>query len=227
MTSRPVLTAGFALGRESGDQNGIVNVTRPRVTRRHVARRQLAWARGGPLGGLGGATRDRVLGRSLLGVVVLGAVMGVVGRPMGARGHTIVALELAGTTERVDAVLAAWGDDGRRAATTQTWMDMGWLTLYATSLAAGTAAAADLARRHEWRRAALVADLAGWAAVVGAACDAVENAAMLAELRGRRGGLPALSRRAARLKFALVVPAAGVGLLGAAATVVTRRRGRD
>jgi hypothetical protein len=51
----------------------------------------------------------------------------------------------------------------------------------------------------------------------------VENAALLAELSGSRGPLPALARRCALVKFGLVLPAVGYGLAGLAITERARR----
>lgn len=50
---------------------------------------------------------------------------------------------------------------------------------------------------------------------LAAACDAVENTALLAVLGGRRGHLPALARAAATLKFSLVGIGAAYVALGA------------
>ena len=180
--------------------------------------------RRGPFAAMAPRSRHRLVARSLAGVVGLGAVMQAVARPMRAGGHDIVAFEVAGDAEAVDDIVEDWGPDGVRAAQVQTWMDMGFLVLYGLSTSAGCATVATAARRRGHRRTARVGDLLGWATWIAAACDAVENAAMLAELSGRRGPLPTVARRCALVKFSLIGPAVGYALGGLGAMGVARVR---
>ena len=180
----------------------------------------------GPFAGWEPDRRHRLIRRSTLAVAVSGAVMGAIAKPMRAGGHDIVALEVAGTPERVDEIVDAWGPAGVRAAQVQTWMDMGWLVLYGLSTAAGCATVAAAARRNDRPALAAAGDLLGWGTVVAAGCDAGENASMLAELSGARGGLPALARRCALVKFALILPAVAYSLVGLGALGAARARAR-
>ncbi len=175
-----------------------------------------------PFAGMTPEARGRLLGRAIPVTLAYGAVMMWVARPMRARGHDIVPLELAGTAERVDEIVADWGPEGVRAARLQTWLDMGYLVTYAVAIGAGCA---HVAGRVADRRPVLarLGALLGWGTMVAAGCDAVENASMLAELEGRRGRLPALARRCALVKFGLVLPALAYALGGLALT--RRRRG--
>lgn len=159
--------------------------------------------------------RGRLLGRSIPVNLAYGAVMLWVARPMRARGHDIVPLELAGTAERVDEIVDDWGPEGVRAARLQTGLDMGYLVTYAVAIGAGCAHVAARARSPRVRRAGT---WLGWGTVAAAGCDAVENASMLAELSGRRGRLPAVARRCALVKFGLVLPALAYALGGLALT---------
>lgn len=177
-----------------------------------------------PFAGLAPAARHRLIRRSLAGVVGLGAVMAAVARPMRAGGHDIVAFEVAGDAATVDRIIEGWGPEGVRAAQVQTWMDMGWLVLYATSTSASCATVAAAARRNGHHRLAATGGALGWATWIAAGCDAVENASMIAELSGRRGRLPALARRCALVKFALIGPAVAYALAGLAALGVGRTR---
>lgn len=117
-------------------------------------------------------------------------------------GPGIVGLELAGSTERVDEILAGWGPEGRAAARRSLLIDYLVLATYApllASLCGGPVAAAPYA---------------------AAVCDIGENTALLAILKGRRGCLPALAKGMATAKFALL----GVGVVGAARDAVSRAR---
>lgn len=169
------------------------------------------------------AARRRLVGRSLVANVVFSGVMLAVARPMRAGGHDIVPFEMAGDAETVDRIIADWGDAGVRAARLQTRLDMGYLVSYGVATTAGCAHVAGAARDAGHPIVAGAGDLLGWATVVAAGCDAVENAAMLAELDGARGRLPALARRCARVKFGLVIPAVAYAVVGMAITERARR----
>lgn len=177
-----------------------------------------------PFASMEPARRARLTARSLAGVVGLGVVMLRVARPMRAGGHDIVPFEIAGDAATVDRIIEDWGPDGVRAARVQTVMDMGYLALYAVSTASGCATVAAEARSEGRDAVAAVGDVLGWAAVVAAGCDAVENASMLAELQGARGPLPALARRCALVKFGLTAPAVLYCAVGLIALRVGRGR---
>jgi hypothetical protein len=101
-------------------------------------------------------------------------------------GPGIVGLELAGSTERVDEILAGWGPEGQAAARRSLLVDYLVLATYAPLLAGlcgGPVAAAPYA---------------------AAVCDIGENTALLAILNGRRRRLPALAKGMATAKFALL-----------------------
>lgn len=180
----------------------------------------------GPFATMEPAARARLTAVSTVGVAALGARMLAVAAPMRAGGHDIVPFELAGDAATVDRMMADWGPEGVRAAQVQTRMDMGYLVLYALSVASGCSTVAAAARRDDRPVVARTGDLLGWAALVAAACDAVENASMLAELSGARGRLPALARRCALVKFALIAPAVLYSVGGLVTLGVARRRRR-
>ncbi len=165
--------------------------------------------------------RRRLVGRSLLVQAAFGAVMVAVAKPMRAGGHDIVPFELAGDAETVDRIIDDWGDAGVAAARLQTRLDMAYLVSYAVPTAAGCAVTASAARDAGRPGLARLGALLGWGTIVAAGCDAVENASLLAELDGRRGGLPALARRCALVKFGLLALAIPYALGG---LVVTERR---
>lgn len=127
-----------------------------------------------------------------------------------ARRPGIVAYELAGTAERADTILEAWGDDGRALARRSLILDFAFLFTYGTFLfLAGCALGDALPRTAVFPR--LLAHGAygfAWAGVAAAALDGLENIALLIML-GQGGStlLSALAYTAASLKFLLVLPA--------------------
>lgn len=102
-----------------------------------------------------------------------------------------VQLQIAGTRAKAAALLARWGDDGRRRARLSIWIDFGFLVAYSTTLALACAAVAEASRTASEWRASLGLWLA-WGQWAAGLLDAVENLAMLRMLDERNGGDPGL-----------------------------------
>jgi hypothetical protein len=174
--------------------------------------------------GMNRTHRARTLGLIAVFTLVawsrLGSVETDLQCPDGCQAETrrpgIVAYELAGTAERADAILEAWGDEGRAVARRSLILDFAFLFTYGTFLfLAGCALADALPRTTAFPR--LLAHGArgfAWAGAAAAGLDALENTALLIMLE--RGGstlLSAMAYTAASLKFLLVLPAFA-GILG-------------
>lgn len=110
----------------------------------------------------------------------LGAVLLFLGRPLQVpevpRG--LVSFELAWRVPEAEAVLSAWGPEGRSRALLMTWVDYPFLAAYGLSLAALSLLVPGAARLPAAARAA------AWAAFAAAGLDAAENGAALAILHG-------------------------------------------
>jgi hypothetical protein len=148
--------------------------------------------------------------------------LAVLDRRMQATGGPgIVPFELAGPG-RGEAILARWGDDGRRAARASLVLDFPFLLAYTLlNVRLTRRASSTLSDRGARPLASL--EPAIRAVQIGAgACDAIENAALLGVLA--RGGDPRLSgiaRGAARAKFAGLAAGWAYG----AVAVLRRSRG--
>jgi hypothetical protein len=119
-------------------------------------------------------------------------------------GPGIIALELAGNPMHVEQILGRWGEHGIAAARRSLLLDYGMLATYSPLMAMRCAKAGErFRRRGQIGLARLGAPLACGQLLAGT-CDAVENAALLAVLRGRRGALPKVARASAIAKFALL-----------------------
>jgi hypothetical protein len=142
--------------------------------------------------------RTHPLRASALAFAVYTAVMLVLERRMRrAGGPGIIPFELAGSAARAEAVMAAWGSDGRRAARVSTWLDFGYMTTYGIL----AARLMEWARRRHGHPAVLPA-------VVGVAVagDAIEGVSLLRVLSGTRIDENARrARNAALVKFAVLV----------------------
>jgi hypothetical protein len=157
------------------------------------------------------ALTPRVLGRrsslSLLGVAYLSLSAWMFSQERWMRrsgGPGIVGLELAGSADSVEKILAAWGPEGRAAARRSLLIDYGVLMSYGPLMAALCHWSAERLRRRGSRSLSRLGPVLAGGQFVAAASDVGENTALLAVLRGRRGHLPALARAGATLKFSLL-----------------------
>jgi len=138
-----------------------------------------------------------MVGLAAANLAIGGAMLPAELRMRRAAGRGIVALEFAGSERRAQALMRAWGRDGRRAAHRLQWLDFAYLATYAPFLRLAILAAGDrLARRGE-PLAGLAQPLAQ-AQLAAGAFDAVENAALLGVLADAPGdGLPRLALKQA------------------------------
>ncbi len=134
--------------------------------------------------------------------VAYAAVMLVPERRMRqAGGAGIIRFELAGDASRAGAIMARWGNDGRRAARLSLWLDFGYMATYGTLMSL----LVERTRRRRGHPAALPAIV-----IVAVAGDTLEGVWLLRVLKGRR--VAVYSRRAqiaALVKFAVLVFALG------------------
>ena len=137
-------------------------------------------------------------------------------------GVGIIELEFTDSSDSAEAKYEDLGPDGRSAARTSLLIDYAYLVAYGLFLAGACIAVADRARRAGRRRLAALGPPLAWGALAAAACDAVENAALLLILDGHTGQpWPAISTSFASVKFILAVAASLYALCG---WLVTLRR---
>jgi hypothetical protein len=133
-------------------------------------------------------------------------------RRSGAPG--IVGFEFAGSANRAEEVLAAWGSDGCAAARRSLLIDYGVLLSYGPLMTALCRRSAERLRGRESRSLARLGPALASGQLAAAACDVVENTALLAVLKGRRGRLPVLAKAVATLKFSLLGAGVAYVVLG-------------
>jgi hypothetical protein len=135
-------------------------------------------------------------------------------------GVGILELEFTGTPDRAAEHYRELGSEGRSAARTSLFLDYPYLVAYGLFLAGACVAVADRARRAGRERLAALGPPLAWGALGAAACDAVENAALLVILDGHTGQpWPAIAFGFATVKFALAVSASLYALGGWLATL--------
>jgi hypothetical protein len=145
----------------------------------------------------------------------LSVVMGVLDRPLKARGAGIARLELARRADRARQILDAWGEAGRTAAAFQLGLDYLYLVVYSVAVSLGCVVAAGW-----WARVGgpmpAVGPILAWGMFAAGLLDAVENYALWRCLfRPEDEWLPGLAYWCAVVKFALLLLAlAYLGLGG-------------
>ena len=139
---------------------------------------------------------------------------------MSDRGVGIIEFELARTSDTAAEHYRALGEAGRDAARESLYLDYPYLILYGLFFAAAcTVVAARAAERGMHGVARLGRPLA-IGALVGAACDAIENAALLAVLGGHTDQpWPAVAFAFASVKFLLTTAAALYVIVGFLLTI--------
>jgi hypothetical protein len=138
-------------------------------------------------------------------------------------GVGIIELEFTDRSDLAEAKYEDLGPDGRSAARTSLLIDYPYLVAYGLFLSGACVAVADRARRAGRRRLAALGPPLAWGALAAAACDAVENAALLLILDGHTGQpWPAISSGCATVKFVLAAAASLYALCGWLATVRQR-----
>lgn len=163
--------------------------------------------------------RSRRRGVVVLGLLLATLAVGALALPalgdMSDRGVGIIEFELARTSEKASEYHRELGDGGRDAARESLYLDYPYLVLYALFYAAAClVVAARAAERGMARLAGLGRPLA-IGALIGAACDAVENLALLRVLDGHTDQpWPAIAFTFASLKFLLLAAASLYAIVG-------------
>jgi hypothetical protein len=139
---------------------------------------------------------------------------------MDDHGVGILELEFTGTSDKAAEHYEQLGSDGRSAARTSLLLDYPYLVGYGLFLAGACVAVSDRARRTGRPRLAAIGPPLAWGALGAAACDAIENAALLLILDGHTGQpWPAVAFGCASVKFALAASASLYALGGWLATL--------
>jgi hypothetical protein len=162
----------------------------------------------------------------VLGLLVATLAVGALQLPslgkMSDRGVGIIELELTRTSAKAAEHYRELGDEGRDAARTSLYLDYPYLVLYGLFFAAACVVVAARAEERGMPRLARLGRLLAVGALVAAACDAVENLALLRLLDGHTGQpWPGIAFGFATVKFALTIAAA---LYAIAGYLLTRSR---
>lgn len=168
-------------------------------------------------------------GLIVLGLLVATLAVGALALPslgdMGDRDVGIVEYELARTTAKATEYNAQLGDTGRDAARESLYLDYPYMVLYGLFFASACLVVGARATERGRPRLGAWGRRLAWAALAGAACDAVENLALL-RVAGEHTDQPwpGIAFTFASAKFALTTAAVLYILVG---FLLTLRRRSD
>ena len=165
-------------------------------------------------------------GLIVLGLFLASMAVGALALPalddMGDVG--IVEFELARTSEEASGFYGELGEAGRDAARESLYLDYPYLILYALFYAAACVVVAARAAERAMDRLAPLGRPLAWGAFAAAACDAVENIALLRVLDGHTDQpWPGIAFSFAAVKFALLIAATLYIVVGFLLTLRARR----
>jgi hypothetical protein len=178
--------------------------------------------------------RQALAGSSRRGLIVLGLfvaslAVGALALPsideMSDRGVGIIEFELARSSSTAAEHYADLGEEGRDAARESLYLDYPYLILYGLFLAAACTVVAARAGERGMPGLERLGGALAIGALVGAACDAVENVALLLVLDGHTDQpWPATAFTFALIKFVLTGAAALYAIVGFLLTWRAARR---
>lgn len=169
--------------------------------------------------GMAALARNPRRGRIVLALFVGGLVFGLLQLPalgtMSDRGVGIIELELMRTSAKAAQYHHQLGAEGRDAARTSLLLDYPYLIFYGLFFATACVVVADRGAERGMRRLARLGIVLAFGALIGAFCDAVENAALLHVLAGYTDQpWPGIAFASAVVKFALTIAAALFAVVG-------------
>lgn len=157
---------------------------------------------------------DGVAGRRLLwlaGIVMLAfgaAELPALSR-MSSHGTGVLGFEFAAGTHRMHEILARWGPTGHAAAQQHVFIDLGFILGYGLLLIGLCGRLAERLERDGRSRAARIAVLLAWGALIAAIANALQKIVLWLELHGHIAQpLPVLAAVCGTITFALAISAA-------------------
>ena len=134
---------------------------------------------------------------------------------MSDRGVGVIEFELARTAEKASEYYGELGETGRDEARKQLYLDFPYLVLYGLFYAAACIVVAARGAERGMQRVARWGAAFAVAGLIAAACDAVENAALLQVLDGHTDQpWPGIAFTFAAAKFALITAAILYAVIG-------------
>lgn len=152
----------------------------------------------------------------LILTIVVMAIMNIIGSPLttASAPYGIVSFELAYTPVRAKEIISSWNTDAQLRAAFIQGLDFLFPLLYSSALGLGCLMTARILHSRGKRLQSIGNPLA-WGLLLAAACDYLENIALVAELFGRiETPFPQIAALCAAIKFCMLFLAIGYILYG-------------
>lgn len=134
---------------------------------------------------------------------------------MSSHGTGVLGFEFAGSTHRMREVLARWGPAGHTAAQQHVFIDLGFILGYGLLLIGLCGRLAGRFEREGHSRAARVAALLAWGALIAAVVNALQKIVLWLELHEHIAQpLPALAAVCGTITFTFAISAALFAVVG-------------
>ncbi|HEY6729401.1 MAG TPA: hypothetical protein VI039_00030 [Solirubrobacterales bacterium] len=148
-------------------------------------------------------TRKQLLIVSGIAMTILWVVLLVIDKDLEATGGPgILALEFAGSRERVVELMAEWGAHGTHLARLSLWIDFAFMAAYGAFFVLATRATRDFGQEHGLPALAKAGIVAPYLALGAALFDVLENTVWLLALGGHGGEPgPPFATACASIKF--------------------------
>jgi hypothetical protein len=141
-----------------------------------------------------GSIGKRLLWLLGLGLLAFGAAELPALATMSSHGTGVLGFELAGNTHRLQEILSRWGPSGRGAAHEHVLIDLGFIACYGLLLAGVCGRLVISFELVKHRRAATIACLLAWAALLAATVNTLQKGVLWLELQGHTAQpLPAIA----------------------------------
>lgn len=140
---------------------------------------------------------------------------------MSSHDTGVLGFEFAASTHRMHEILARWGPAGHAAAQQHVFIDLGFILGYGLLLIGLCGRLAEQLQHEGHPRAATVAALLAWGALIAAVANALQKIVLWLELHGHIAQpLPALAAACGTITFTLAISAA---LFASVGTIAMRR----
>lgn len=162
------------------------------------------------------AAGKRLLWLSAIAMLAFGVAELPALAKMSEHGTGVLGFEFAATTDRMREILARWGSTGHAGAQQHVLIDLGFIFGYGLLLVGLCGRLAEQLGHRGHPRAATLAALLAWGALIAATANVLQKVVLWLELHGHIAQpLPALAAACGAVTFMLGIGAALFALTGA------------
>jgi hypothetical protein len=160
----------------------------------------------------------------LIVTILVMAIMNIIGSPLTTANAPsgIISFELAVTPARAQEIISSWNTDAQLRAAFIQGLDFLFPLIYSSALGLGCLITARILSSRG-KPGQSIGRLLAWGLLLAAACDYLENIALVAELFGWiKTPFPQIAAMCAVIKFSMILLSIGYILFGLVIRIFTR-----